>query len=370
MTVLRDDATCTAWRLGRRPELDAVRGLAILLVVASHALAPHFMLGGAVGVAMFFSLSGFLITSLIVDEHHRTGSVRLADFYRRRVRRLLPALVVFLAVVLALGLATTTTLFASPHTIWPPLLYGENLARMAHWPAGSIGHTWSLSIEEQFYLTWPLLLVLTLRRTSIRTLLLVAVALAVLSLSTRFALLAGGAGDARLYYGTDTNAGLLLLGCAAALWRSGRGWAVPRPAPALLLLLAVAALGMLPSHRVEHAVVPPVAGLLTTCALLWLVAGRSSSVLGPRWLRHLGKRSYGLYLWHYPLLWVILPVLAIPHLLSVPLLVAASWGLTWLSWRYVEAPFQARAAAGVSTPSAEPSFTGVGPAQIGPSPAS
>jgi peptidoglycan/LPS O-acetylase OafA/YrhL len=200
-------ATEARWRLGRRPELDGLRGIAILLVVARHADTPGCASGGAIGVTMFFTLSGFLITSLLLEESASTGRVDLAAFYRRRALRLFPALFACIAVTIVLAVLLGTWI-ASEQMVAAALLYFGNWALIARAEAGVLGHTWSLSVEEQFYVTWPLVLVLFGR--SRRAVIWLAGTGALVSVGLRFKLYSG---DTlwRVAYGTDTKADALLV---------------------------------------------------------------------------------------------------------------------------------------------------------------
>ena len=147
----------------RRPDLDTLRGLAVALVVLEHAGVPGVHGAGGVGVTAFFVLSGWLITSGLLREA-ATGGVDLPRFWGRRVRRLVPALVVVVAVVTALGLALGDPGIASPATALVALLFLGDWPAALGVPMGALGHTWSLAVEEQFYLLWPWVLAFAARR--------------------------------------------------------------------------------------------------------------------------------------------------------------------------------------------------------------
>lgn len=159
--------------MGYRPELDGLRALAVIAVMLHHTFvdaAPS----GHLGVDLFFVLSGFLITRLALEEHARTGSLDLRAFWRRRAYRLLPALLLALPIVLLWGWVIGGQVREQTITgSWTSLLYVTNWARAtgAIDTAGLMTHAWSLAIEEQFYLLWPLLLVWLLRRGGPRTVL-------------------------------------------------------------------------------------------------------------------------------------------------------------------------------------------------------
>ena len=145
------------FKLGYRPALDGLRAVAVLAVLTYHA---GWIQGGFLGVDVFFTLSGFLITTLLCEEHARDGTIAIRRFYVRRARRLLPALVVLLLVCGGILFATM------PSAFWPilggyllgVLSYGANWLIIYWRDLGVFGHTWSLAIEEQFYLAWPVLL--------------------------------------------------------------------------------------------------------------------------------------------------------------------------------------------------------------------
>lgn len=306
----------------RMPALDGIRGIAIVLVVASHALPGPYVLAGPAGVAVFFTLSGYLIGSLLLAEADR-GPLDVVGFYLRRARRLLPALVAVLAVLVAAGVLT----FAAA---LPSLLYVQNF-----WPLeGPFPVTWSLSIEEQFYLTFPWTLLLLRRRLSHGQLAAVYGGAAAASLGARVTLALAGV-DA--YTWTLTNAGLLLTGVTLALVVR----MTPRRLPGTLtapLIASLAALGLVGDTDLARALVPILAAGLTAALIL---AGRSSGLLNDRRLGLVGRRSYGLYLWHYPIL-VLAGTARGPEWLMLSIGVAVAWGVTLLSWRYVEEPFLRR----------------------------
>ena len=308
----------STFRLGHRPPLDGLRGFAVLCVMVFHA-HTGFLEGGGLGVEIFFTLSGFLITTLLCDELDRYGDVSLKNFYARRALRLAPALILLVFVYavwscLALdgGKARQNLLEAGI-----ALTYMSNWARAFWWNAPDLlGHTWSLSIEEQFYLVWPLVLLLASRFTSNRrTLAWLALGLAALSLTWRNVLLEQQRSPERLFNGLDTRADALMVGCALALWLSGqrvdalrRRWAGPLSVLGPLAFVFIAAV-MLVSGKEEwrqpymyrwgFAAVELSAVVLMAHLLLNERAGlaRLFSLGALRWF---GGISYGLYLWHYP----------------------------------------------------------------------
>ena len=203
------------------PELDGLRGIAIIVVLIHHQLTSFSLKGGFLGVDLFFVLSGFLITSLLLSEFERTGSISIRKFYMRRVLRLGPALALYLiACVIVAYYTQQISLSRQLKLIAYALLYSTNWRMAFNWdpvldPTAII---WSLSIEEQFYLVWPLLLFGCLALGLKRKFMAVGLVAVIIGICLhRNTLLANGAHLTRLYYGTDTRADALLVGCLTAL---------------------------------------------------------------------------------------------------------------------------------------------------------
>ena len=308
--------------------LDGIRALAVLAVLAAHA-GITFLPGGFVGVDVFFVLSGFLITSLLYDELVTTGRINLGGFWTRRARRLLPAALVMIVAVVAAsqifipdsvaGLRGDSIAAALWSGNWRWALQGTNYFAQGATPS-PLQHTWSLAVEEQFYLIWPLLR-LACRAGSRRRLLVLSVAgVAASALATY--VLARVASPGRVYFGTDTRAQELLVGAALAAllaptwrWRATtpRGKRSPQLAArkALPLLLSGCGLAALTGIAVNADGAPSEFrdGLLlvTALAAAALVAGvvldsgqPVARMLSTPLLVGIGRISYGLYLWHWP----------------------------------------------------------------------
>ena len=379
----RSDATAVGPELGEpgspvrllrpNPALDGLRGVAVLLVIGYHFRPLAAFQGGWMGVDVFFALSGFLITSLVLDELATTGRFSFVRFHVRRALRLQPALWLFLAVWLVGLLAlrhfywfATVPGFAPapgpPTGLWVGArgvlsAMGEvnNWFSIRHVAMPPIGHLWSLSIEEQFYLVWPALL-LVVARVRPQWLLRATVVLGMASALDSLLQWNGGAGTDRIYFGTDTRAQAVLAGCLVAqLWMSGR---LER---------------MLSSRLLRRGAFAASTSVLT--AVAWLAADRSPfryrggftliafaaavvvavlavdgpeerrahgsgrvpagvRVLSLRPLRYVGSRSYAVYLWNYlfatwfhPLGgWSVVPG------------AVATFAAAEVSWRLVERP--------------------------------
>lgn len=320
------------WRLGHRPALDGLRGVAVLLVLVTHFDNPTTSPctgAGVMGVTVFFTLSGFLITSLLLDEKSRTGRVSLLGFYRRRALRLFPALFVAVAASLLLGVVSVG-MAASV------VAYASNWFAIAHPGINGLSHTWSLGIEEQFYLAWPPLVLLAMRRGS-GTLMRMALFAALLSTIEYLVLLDAEGLAARVTEATDTRVGGILLGCALAAWMHGRPEHKSRPLLAGVLLAAMVV--FIPSHGPIWAI--PVVVPFMTCVVIYSVAqGQGVAWLATPAMRFIGRRSYGIYVWHFPVLafgWNILADWAWQPRAAV--LLAVGLTVAMLSWRYVERPF-------------------------------
>ncbi|MEP6816339.1 MAG: acyltransferase [Marmoricola sp.] len=325
------------WRLGRRPALDSVRAIAVLLVVGCHGHVPGIPTAGAVGVVAFLTLSGFLITSLLVEEVERDGRVRLGRFYLHRALRLLPAMLVLVVAVQAVGHLVGPG-YSATRPALATVFYGNNwLLAPGHFLHDALSHTWSLSIEEQFYVAWPLV-VLALRRRPTQLLALTVVA-AVASTLLCFALWDGGAGMWRVYFGTDTRASAILVGCTLALLvHRGRivfqhCWLAPVGAAVL------AASCIVPDSSAAAFLLVPVFATVGATCMIWGAASEGTvGGLETRPMQWVGKRSYGIYLWHIPVAQALYRTDAGWQVVALVTLVSGT-SLAALSWRYVEEPF-------------------------------
>lgn len=325
---------------GRIRELDGLRGVAVSLVVVAHlwsGLAPHYdrLVPGTrtftgfafFGVTLFFVLSGFLITRLLVLEQTRTGTIDLRGFYGRRARRLLPALVTVAVAYLVYALVAGQPTGEAVGTVARTLLYVENVGDLLGIPTtGWLEHTWSLAVEEQFYLVWPVVVIVALRRDHERVA-AVAIGAAVLTMVAR-AVVGELGGDPYGILHWDA----LMLGALLAVVP----WKPPRVAIAAAFALVLAQTihnltrdGYAPMTDVQYLI-------YTGAATVFVAAAPGSRWLRARVLVHLGTISYGLYLWH-----AVLMRFAVPGYVAV----AASVLVAEASYHLVEKRFLAPRAA-------------------------
>ncbi|MEY2450232.1 MAG: hypothetical protein QOH79_3708 [Acidimicrobiaceae bacterium] len=338
---------------GRIGGLDGVRAVAVIAVVVYHQW-PDALPAGFLGVDLFMVLSGFLITGVLIDERARTGAVRLGAFWARRFRRLVPALLALLV-----GVALWVRI-AGP-ALLRPTVRGQGLAsllyvgnwRLVHdgtsYGASTGGqspllHLWSLAIEEQFYVIWPPVVVglLFLAHGRRRPLALLTVAGAIASAALMAAWFEPDHDPLRLYYGTDTRSQAFLIGALAviATRRFGAARLQKLGVPAFALVLALFALEDAPGtlYRGGFAVFALAAAVVVAVVT---EPGPLARLLDRGPLRLVGRVSYGIYLWHWPVIVLVTdettPASGITLLLLRATLIA---GATAISWLLIERPYR------------------------------
>ena len=364
-------------RLPYMPGIDALRAIAVLAVFFYHVNTGGWMPGGFLGVDVFFVISGYLITALLLSEYRRAGHLDVLRFWMRRARRLLPAVAVMIAVTLVLaailvpgevsglrGDALASLFYVNNwHLVLSDQSYFQEFARPS-----LFRHLWSLSVEEQFYLLWPLAFAAGMKLLGRQRLLLGVLAGAGLSTLLMVILFNPGSPD-RAFYGSDTRAVGLLLGVALAMvWHPSRLRPITgRGARWILDGVGLLALAMIVRTFFQVDDFDPSlyqGGFLLLAFWTTLLIGvlahpaaRLGTVLGNPPLVWLGLRSYSFYLWHWPVLMLTRPDIDVP--LNGPFLVilqlAATLALADLSYRYVEQPFRQRRGS-----KAAPAWLGIG----------
>lgn len=345
----------SSFSLGHRPELDGFRGISILLVLVHHFYYP-MLSGGFLGVDMFFVLSGFLITSLLLEEWQKFDTISLKNFYIRRLFRLMPALI-FIITLLGIyallfldGKSAEKTFLG----IWLTFSYVSNWF-YAFDPSSAnnpLGVTWSLAIEEQFYLIFPLILLLVLRLKFSFRQIIAALIVLIIGIALHRKNIADNYGfTARLYYASDTRADALLIGCLVAFLFS---WKIDifkkfasffRIAAALSLVFIIVSVSLLEWCDIflydsgGYTFIAIAVGFLII-SLTAYKPKRTVNILSCAPLVWIGRVSYGLYLWHWAIRWYLygdayLPASSLQLLLAIVL----SFAFTILSYFCVEKPF-------------------------------
>jgi peptidoglycan/LPS O-acetylase OafA/YrhL len=347
------------------PGLDGIRAFAVFAVIAYH-LNLGWASGGFLGVGVFFVLSGYLITDLLIIEWVNSGQINLRNFWIRRARRLLPGQLLVLIVVAVWMILFNFSELAN--------LWGDWLASffyVANWwfifndvgyfsnfgQPSPLLHFWSLAVEEQFYLAWPFLLLLGLRFVHKRKLLIGIILIGVLvsALGMGFLYQPGLMDTSRVYFGTDTRAFALLIGVTLALCLPSQmfmGKIADNKCLRILLDIvgttSLAILIWMIYETNQYEVFLYRGGMVLQCIATAAIVAAAvhpstwiSRVLGCKLLRWFGVRSYGIYIWHYPILVLFFPVsggensIASIFIQMVIILLVAS-----ISWRFIEQPIR------------------------------
>jgi peptidoglycan/LPS O-acetylase OafA/YrhL len=344
------------------PAIDGLRALAVTAVFLYHA-DSSWLPGGFLGVDVFFVISGYLITSLLIAELDQTGRVALLRFWAGRARRLLPALFLLLAVCLIVGATVERgKVVGLPGDALSALFYYSNwhfvFGHESYFTQfgrpGMLRHMWSLAVEEQFYLLWPplFLVVMWISRRLLVPILVAAAAVG--STALMWELYQPGTDTSRIFYGTDTRAAPLLVGVLLAfVWKPSSLPTTRRPrAPRWIGPLSLAALGaviymFVAVHDYDERLYRGGFLVLAVCAAVLLATlVHPASLLGrvfahplPRWI---GERSYGIYLWHWPILVFTRPGVDV-HLargILIPAQAAGTVIVAAVSYRFLEQPIR------------------------------
>ena len=353
-------------RLRQVPGLDGLRGLAVLAVVIYHFFGD-VLPGGYLGVDMFFVLSGFLITSLLVREFNVTGRISLKDFWLRRFRRILPAALIVLSICTAIvALIGGDLAVGIREQFLGTFFFVNNWTQIAtsqtYFAPNEVqvfAHYWSLAVEEQFYLIWPLLMLGVFaisRRKPKRLPIAVSLILAIASAVAMALLYGPGEDPTRVYYGTDTHAFGLLIGAMLSLlltstnkdaeadsWPAANKGILAGTVGAFALVAYLAQLVWMGADRDFTYRGGLVLTSVLGAAMIWAVVHESGPltwIFRTRVMRWLGQRSFSLYLWHWPVVMIVHALSDAPSwllgLLSLPL----SCLLAEVTYQFVENPFR------------------------------
>lgn len=346
------------------PGIDGLRAIAVIGVMLYHLNFPWFQ-GGFLGVTVFFVLSGYLITDLLIDEWNKHNKINFIHFMIRRFRRLAPAFFVMMFFVTAWVTFTNHSMFEKLRAdLLPSILYVTNWWYIFHEYSyfetfglpSPLTHIWSLAIEEQFYLIWPLFIILGFTFFKKNRFRVLAIFVGVIISAWIMAFLyIPGADPSRVYYGTDTRAFSLLLGAALAfVWPSQKlSKTLPRKASSVLELVGVTGLFLivlmfLVTSQYEDFLYRGGMFLLSIFTMVTVAALAHPASILAKWLsikplRWIGVRSYGIYLWHYPIIILTTPVINAEgiNLWRISLQIASTLVLSALSYRFVETPIRA-----------------------------
>jgi len=345
------------------PGLDGLRAIAVLAVIAYH-LNVQVVPGGLLGVTMFFVLSGYLITDILLKQLSQNKTLDLKTFFIRRTRRLLPALFLMVAIVSLWLLISDPNRFLSlKGDIGSALLYINNWWLIFHevsyfesfGPASPFGHLWSLAVEEQFYLIWPFILLIAIRFSPKRgRLALWTLAGAAISAGAMVLLYEPGVDPSRVYYGTDTRAFGLLVGAALAIvWPS---WKLSNTISLrsrlfldgigiigfIVIVLMINQTGEYDSFLYRGGMVVFALATAVVVAALAHPASKLAQIIGNNALTWIGVRSYGIYLYHFPIIVLTTPTAEVAefNLTRALMQVALTFVLAELSWRFIEEPIR------------------------------
>lgn len=336
---------------GYYPALDGVRGWMAMGVLVAHINLPWFP-GAMILMELFFVISGFLITSIIWRGIEKNGRLNLKDFWKRRLSRLYPVLIVVV-------LSCTIVAFFVVDDPWPSvkdalatLLYYSNFTKYYDYVYPTIfGQTWSLSIEEQFYLLWPLIFIAAIRLNM--RLLQVSLALMMVAffcMAWKYYLISQGVPWSRLYYALDTRMDAFVVGGLLALvYPRLRAWG-QRQVPHMILSMAAVMFIVLlvfgtPKELAYFYWQQSLAIILSAMIVLLLTSPRRGIF---QWLCSqkismlLGVRCYSIYLWHWPVIWLILMNFDLPKPILLITVLPVVLALSWMSYAWIELPFMSK----------------------------
>ena len=338
-----------AVKTGYLPELDGIRAIAILMVIAVHAHVP-FASGGFIGVDLFFVLSGYLITSILLKEYNKTGIIDFKRFYWRRGLRLLPALTVLLTLFIAFGLFFQLDMSILIRDVTIVFFYAASWSRaLYNIPPDWLGHTWSLSIEEQFYFLWPMIL-LKLSKFNFKRIVVFLSTIAFAVSIYRYVLLYYNVSTDRIYFGFDTRIDTILFGCILAYLLSYNSSVIAFMSRKIILSMATAVsiafmLFIFTSFNGQMIFFYSYGLMLTaiSSAIIILHVLVNSNGMLSQFLRfppfvYTGKISYGLYIWHWPIFNYLHAHTQLQTVIKIVIGVILSYVVATLSYFIIERP--------------------------------
>lgn len=336
-------------------EIDGLRALAVIMVLAYHLKMP-FAKSGLLGVTVFFVISGYLITGILINEIEESGGVDLKNFWLRRIRRLLPAVLSMAVVMIFVSAVVNRVVFTKGCNDLLSAVFGYNnwwqiFRKVSYFEnAGApspFTHCWSLAIETQFYLIYPILLILLSKaRNRGKVFAAVTAVLALISVVLMGVLYSPDGDPSRVYYGTDTRAFSLLIGALAAIQKEyhiikvklrGKLWAVIGSISVLILIGMMMLISSYSSFLYYEG--QAIVSVLAAFVVYAVTVSRSllNIILGSSILKWIGDRSYSIYLWHYPII-VLMSGGKRAAWWIVILEVVLSVGFAELSYRFIETP--------------------------------
>lgn len=336
-------------------EIDGLRALAVIMVLAYHLKMP-FAKSGLLGVTVFFVISGYLITGILINEIEESGGVDLKNFWLRRIRRLLPAVLSMAVVMIFVSAVVNRVVFTKGCNDLLSAVFGYNnwwqiFRKVSYFEnAGApspFTHCWSLAIETQFYLIYPILLILLLKaRNRGKVFAAVTAVLALISVVLMGVLYSPDGDPSRVYYGTDTRSFSLLIGALAAIQKEyhiikvklrGKLWAVIGSISVLILIGMMMLISSYSSFLYYGG--QAIVSVLAAFVVYAVTVSRSllNIILGSSILKWIGDRSYSIYLWHYPII-VLMSGGKRAAWWIVILEVVLSVGFAELSYRFIETP--------------------------------
>lgn len=339
------------FRLGYFPFLDGMRGIFMLAIMFFHSGAP-ILTGTFISLNTFFVLSGFLITSLLIKEWDRYGQISLKNFYLRRALRLLPALFAILIVYNIICYLFLKNPLDHLEDSLLVLFYASNWTRAFDYDRPLIlGHAWSLSVEEQFYILWPLVLIIMLRYVKTRSSIVTIVSVGILTLLLhRIYMQYSGASVERIYNGSDTRGDSLLIGCALGIILSSNLLPKSKNLPTMMRYASVVAASGIAviciaanwRHPSTYYFVLSLVDIFSVLMILGLILSQGGivrKVLELPFLVWTGKISYGIYLWHFPIFHFLYARLGLPWYLIVTVGCVLTFAVATVSYYLLEQPF-------------------------------